>query len=100
MLFRADKWNMEIGPLHKDAQSAPVAPAPPPVEIAAQNRELIQAVKLVNAAQHLGLDQELTFVLDRRTRRPLVRLVNRRTGEIIRQVLPEYVLELAKLLSA
>ena len=65
-------------------------------EIAAQNRELIQAVKSVNAAEHFGPDNELTFLLDRHTQRPIIRVVNRRTKEVIQQIPPHYVLELAK----
>jgi flagellar protein FlaG len=87
---------MEIAPVHNNAQNAPAAPAPPPAEVAAQNRELIQAVKSVNAAQHFGLDSELTFALDRQTQRSVIRLVNRRTREVIQQIPPEYVLELAR----
>ena len=87
---------MDISALQKDAQSIPVAPASTPPEIVAQNRELIQAVKSVNAAEHFGLDNELTFVIDRHTQRPVIRVVNSKTKEVIQQIPPEYVLELAK----
>src|SRR5262249_24513398 len=81
---------MEISALQKDAQSIPVAPASTPPEIVAQNRELIQAVKSVNAAEHFGLDNELTFVLDRHTQRPVIRVVNSKTKEFIHKIPPEY----------
>jgi len=60
-----------------------------------QQQELIQAVKAVNVAELFGQNSELTFVLDRETRRPLVRLIDRTTNEIIRQIPPEYVLRMA-----
>ncbi len=69
--------------------AAPLAQTP------AQNRELIKAVKAVNAAELFGQNSELTFALDRDTRRPVVRIVDRNTGETIEQIPPEYLLRLA-----
>jgi flagellar protein FlaG len=71
--------------------AAPVASA----EKLPQQRELIQAVKAVNVAELFGQNSELTFVLDHETHRPLVRLVDRNTNEVIRQIPPEYVLRIA-----
>ena len=87
---------MEIGPLQKDAQNIAVAPVSTPPEVVAQNRELIQAVKSINATEHFGPNSELTFLLDRHTLRPIMRVVNSKTREVIQQLPPEYVLELAK----
>ena len=60
-----------------------------------QHHELIRAVKAVNVAELFGQNSELTFVLDRETSRPLVRLIDRTTREVIRQIPPEYVLRMA-----
>ena len=87
---------MEIGPLQKDTQHIAVTPVSTTPEIAARNRELIQAVKSVNAAQHFGMDSELTFVMDRNTQRPVIRVVDSKTKEVIQQIPTRYVLELAK----
>ncbi len=65
-------------------------------ETAAQNRELARAVQTVNLAKYFGQDQELVFSLDRETRRPIVRLVDRRTNDVIRQIPAEYMLAIAK----
>jgi len=62
-----------------------------------QHHELIRAVKAVNVAELFGQNSELTFVLDRETSRPLVRLIDRTTREVIRQIPPEYVLRMAGL---
>jgi flagellar protein FlaG len=43
-----------------------------------------------------GTNSELTFVLDRETHRPVVRIVDRATNEPIRQIPPEYVLRIAE----
>ena len=87
---------MEIGPTQKDVQNIAASPVSIPPEVAAQNRELIQAVKSVNAAEHFGPDNELTFLMDRHTQRPIMRVVNSKTKEVIQQIPPQYVLELAK----
>ncbi len=54
----------------------------------------------MNAAELLGQDNELSFVVDRNTRRAVVRIVNRETREVIRQIPDEYVLRLAEEISA
>ncbi|MGE5488866.1 MAG: flagellar protein FlaG [bacterium] len=75
---------------------APVE-APAPAELAA-NRETIQAVHAVNGAELFGQNSELTFTFDRETRQPIIRLVDRRTNEVIRQIPPETVLRLSQAL--
>ncbi len=62
----------------------------------AEYREIIQAVRTVNAGEMLGQDNELSFLLDQETQRPVLRVVNRKTNEVIRQVPPEYVLAMAR----
>lgn len=68
---------------------------PIPTEIAAANRQLIQAAKALNAAEMFGDENELTFQMDRRARQIVLRVVNRKTGEVVSQVPPEVVLRLA-----
>ena len=73
--------------------SAPTS-APPP--ISPDQRELIQAVKAVNATGMFGDNHELSFILDRTTRQVIVRVVDRETREVVRQIPAEYVLRLAE----
>jgi flagellar protein FlaG len=61
----------------------------------AENRELIQAVHAINAAHKLGNGQELVFSLDRQTRRAVIRIVDKATKEVLRQIPNEDVLYLA-----
>ena len=68
--------------------------APPPAT--PDQRALIQAVKAVNAAGVFGEDHELSFVLDRNTKQVIIRVVNRDTREVVRQIPAEYVLRLAE----
>ncbi|MGE5645495.1 MAG: flagellar protein FlaG [Acidobacteriota bacterium] len=76
--------------------AALAAPSPVPAERLPEHRELIQAVKAVNAAEYFDQNSELTIMLDRETKRPIVRLVDRKTNEVIRQIPPEYVLRLSE----
>jgi uncharacterized FlaG/YvyC family protein len=75
--------------------NAPVE-APSARPNAPEQRNLIQAVKAINATDLLGPDNELTFVRDRATRRTVVRIVNRATRELIQQIPTEAVLRLAE----
>jgi flagellar protein FlaG len=63
------------------------------------NREVIRAVHAVNQAELFGQGSELTFLMDRKTHRPLIRVVDRQTGEVIQQIPPEHVLQLAESLA-
>jgi uncharacterized FlaG/YvyC family protein len=66
-----------------------------PRERAEQTR-LIQAVKSVNQSGIFGSSDELTFSSDAETGRPVIRLVNKATKEVIRQIPAEYLLRLAE----
>ena len=70
------------------------------VQIQSENRQIIQAVRAVNASANLGDSNELTFYLDQRTRRPVIKIVNRNTNEVVEQIPNERVLRLAEALRA
>ena len=63
---------------------------------AGQQRQLIQAVKAVNGAELFGHDSELTFVFDRQTHKALVRVIDKRTREVVMQIPPEHVIRMAE----
>ena len=85
---------MEISPARS---SAPVmAAAPFEIEKPQEQREIVHAVRALNKAELFGQNNELTFIIDRETRRPLVRIINRKTNEIVRQIPPEYALRMAE----
>lgn len=65
-----------------------------------ERRQLVKAIKAINATELYGENYELTFVLDRETRRPLLRIVDRQTREVIRQFPPEYTLRLSEQLGS
>ena len=66
------------------------------VQLLAENRDLVQAVKALNAAARLGDDNELSLLLDRNTRLPVIRIINRKTNELVEQIPAEKVLRLAE----
>jgi uncharacterized FlaG/YvyC family protein len=91
---------MEITPVERNAHQLP-ALTPSPVEpTAMEKREVIQAVKAVNGSDMLSEGNELVFQRDRDTQRIVIRLVNRKTGDVVTQVPPEYVLRLAESMRA
>lgn len=97
MDFLAVGGNYPVG--HSTAGAAAKQAAGPAFvtpETLAQNRELVSAVKDLNRAELFGPANELTFVLDRNSHRPLLRIVNRETREVIRQIPAEYALQLAR----
>jgi uncharacterized FlaG/YvyC family protein len=86
---------MDISGVAREAALPTVVPVVP-AEKSAENREIVQAVKALNATEMFGQDNELTFQRDRQTQRMVIRLVNRKTQEVVLQVPAEYVLRLAQ----
>jgi flagellar protein FlaG len=70
-----------------------------PAERRIERPEMIQAVHAINESAMFGDEYELTFSMDRGSRRTLLQLVNRETREVVRQLPPEYVLRAARELS-
>lgn len=62
----------------------------------AEQQELIRAVKSINASGVLGGNQEMTFAVDRETKRMVVRVVDRDTDEVLLQIPDEQVLRMAQ----
>jgi uncharacterized FlaG/YvyC family protein len=87
---------MEITGIDRPVPTAH-APAPvAPVDAAAEGREIVQAIKALNGTEMFGPENELRFQKDQQTQRMIVRLVNRKTREVVTQVPAEYVLRLAE----
>lgn len=64
-------------------------------DAASQRRPLLQAIKSVNQSGTLGRNQ-LVFLVDSQTHRPIIRVEDRETHEVVLQIPPEYVLRLAQ----
>ena len=87
---------MEIPGIDRSALGASAPAAPAPVDHAAENREVVRAVKALNGTEMFGQDNQLTFRRDPETKRMVIRVVNRRTEEVVTQIPAEYVLRLAE----
>jgi uncharacterized FlaG/YvyC family protein len=90
-LPRGGDLNISSTAPHFGAPSDPGHAGPPN----RNRRELMLAVKAVNQAGLFG-QNELTFVIDPKTRRTVVRIVNRETREVVDQIPEKYVLDLAE----
>ena len=89
---------MEINSVNAN-QTAPATVQLPSQEAQAESRELIKAVKALNTTEFFGQNNELTIVLNRETRQPIVRIVDRDTKEVVRQIPAKYALQMAEELS-
>lgn len=87
---------MDIAGVNRSMQTAPANVAPVPQEQTAANRDIVQAVKALNGTEMFGQDNQLRFQKDPQTGRMVVKLVNSKTNEVVSQIPPEYVLNLAQ----
>jgi len=79
-------------PIDSSILPSPVAVAP---QEAADRRELVQAAKSVNASGTLG-ENQLVFAVDPTTHHIIMRVQNRNTHEVVLQVPPETVMQMAE----
>ena len=87
---------MEITPIQRGVQELGAQPVSPVSEKPAEQRDVVKAVKALNQSDLLGQENELLFQRDRQTQRMVIRVVNRKTGEVVSQLPPEFVLRLAE----
>lgn len=87
---------MDVTPLNS-VQPPAVMPVAAAISTAEQasHRQLVKAVRAVNTAELYGQDNVVTFVLDS-AGQALLRVVNRKTKEVIRQIPAEDVLSAAR----
>ena len=85
---------MDVSSIGSFSNLAAPSSSPTPQE-AAERRQLMQAIKTVNESGQLDRNQ-LVFLVDSQTRRPIIRVEDRETHELVLQIPPEYVLRLAE----
>ena len=59
-------------------------------------RDMIAAVQAISATDVFGSDRELAFVISRGADAPVMRVIDRKTNEVVLQVPAAYLLQLAK----
>jgi uncharacterized FlaG/YvyC family protein len=87
---------MDINGVNRSADGVPVTAAAVPTDQVVGKRELVQAVKALNASEMFGDRNEMEIAKDPQTNRLVVRMVNRDTKEVVSQIPPQYVLQLAE----
>ena len=85
---------MDISGINRNVEPQTAAVPVAPVDDSSQHRDVIQAVKALNATEMFGEDNELVFQMDPQAHRMVVRVVNRKTMEVVSQIPPEYVVRL------
>lgn len=91
---------MGIGPLSLNNIHANIAQPAIPLLRQPEKKEIIEAVRAVNKAELFGQKNEVTFVVDRQSQKVLVRIVDKETRELVRQIPKEYLQSLASDLRA
>lgn len=87
---------MDVNALSRITQAMPAAATAIPADKAAENRQVVQAVKALNRTEMFGEDNSLTFQRDPDTQRMVVKVINRLTHDVVTQIPPEYILRLAE----
>jgi uncharacterized FlaG/YvyC family protein len=72
-----------------------IAPTSTTTEERALNRSVSAAVQTVNDAGYAGDGREVTFSVDKATKRPVIKVVDTATKEVLNQWPPEYLLQIA-----
>ena len=86
---------MDIRPVNSLTGGNPVNnPAATP-ETEVPNRQLVTAVRDINKSELMGQGRQMTFARDPNTRRTIIQIVDKDTGEVVDQLPPETVLNLA-----
>ena len=70
-------------------------PEPPTTEERALTRAVAAGVQTVNESGIAGEGREVTFSVDQATHRPVVKVVDTTTKQVLQQWPPEYLLQLA-----
>jgi len=90
---------MELTSVQSSMATLAGAPSHVVPEKVNEQRDLIRAVHALNATDMFGDNRELTFSLDRETRRPVIKIIDSKTKEVIQQIPQEFALRLAQDLS-
>src|ERR1035438_310555 len=70
---------MDVAPVSSPQQLLAAVPDTASPKWLVENRDLIRSVKSIDASELFGEGRELTFALDRDTKRPVVRVVDPQT---------------------
>jgi len=83
---------MDIDAIGRVTLNMPVVPEP--TFRNEEERQMVGAVRALNKVEYFGSDSELRFSRDPETQRPVIRVVDRQTGEKIDQIPAEQLLHI------
>jgi len=87
---------MEIGPINPLNMSVPVSTTTAPQDNASFVRQIVTAIRGLNKSELLGQGREIAFTRDPETQRPVIQIRDQDSGEVIDQLPPEGLLQLAE----
>lgn len=87
---------MDISAVNRGLPASIGAVSDVPVQNAQDNRDIVHAVRALNAAEMFGQDNLLTFQRDLQSRQMVLRVVNQETDEVVLQIPSEQVLRMAE----
>jgi uncharacterized FlaG/YvyC family protein len=87
---------MEAPAVGADRLFAGLEPIQPSTRFQAEVRTLTRAVQKINEASIAGPNRELTIIVDHKSQRTAVRIIDRETGEVLRQIPQEHALRMAE----
>ena len=85
---------MEINPISRTNPLLLTDPNPKLEGNTEITRATVAAVRALNKSELFGEDRQLLFTRDAETRKPVVKIVSRKTGEVLDQIPPEGVLRI------
>jgi hypothetical protein len=85
---------MEINPVSMIMPLAPTDVAVRPNGSVELTLATVAAVRALNRSELLGEDRQLLFARDGETQKFVVKIVSRKTGEVLEQIPPESVLKI------
>ena len=86
---------MEIPRVDSVGAAAAVSSPTPSTDKDVPIRQIVTAVHELNRAELMGEGRQLSFTRDPNTRRPVIQIIDQNTGDVVDQIPPETVLQLA-----
>ena len=86
---------MDVNSLSRITQAMPAVATAIPQDKASENRQVVQAVKALNKTEMFGQDNDMVFQKDPQSQRMIIKIVNRKTQDVVSEIPAEYLLRLA-----
>ena len=86
---------MEVGPVNAAQFTHSGTPDSAAPENLSMRRQVVNAIRSLNKSGFVGKERELVYARDPETRRMVIRIMARDTGEVIDQLPPEQVLRMS-----